>query len=111
MKKLITIFMLAAITGCIRGSQPAATQPETTLRVENRTFLDMNIYLIRQSETSRLGTALGHSTTVLKIPARAIFGPTPLRFQARPIAAARQPITEEITVNAGDEVLMIIPPV
>lgn len=110
MVKLVSILMLAVMAGCIRGAQPAASQPETTLRVENRNFLDMNIYLIRQSETTRLGTALGHSTTVLKIPARALFGPTPLRFQARPIAGTRQPVTEEIIVNAGDEVLMIIPP-
>lgn len=109
MKKLIAAFALLVLGACYHNVSPAMNLPETTLKVQNDAFNDMNIYLIRGSETTRLGTANGNTTTLLKIPGRVLSGPTSLRFQARPIAGRRQPVTEEITVTAGDEVTMIIP--
>lgn len=106
----IALFLLLFGTACVRSSASTVTQPATILRVENRAFLDMNIYVIRGAESLRLGTASGNSTTRLPLPARLIFGPTPLRFQADPIGNSRQPVTEEIMVTPGDEVEMVIPP-
>jgi hypothetical protein len=80
------------------------------LRVENQAFLDMTIYVYRSSQRIRLGTATGNSVTRLTIPANLIFGATPLRFQADPIGGSRAPISSEITVAPGDEVVLTIPP-
>jgi hypothetical protein len=82
----------------------------TRLRVENQAFLDMTIYVYRSSQRIRLGTATGNSVTRLTIPANLIFGATPLRFQADPIGGSRAPISSEITVAPGDEVVLTIPP-
>jgi hypothetical protein len=84
--------------------------PPTRLRVENQAFLDMTIYVYRSSQRIRLGVAGGNSTTRLTIPANLIFGATPLRFQADPIGGNRASISQEITVSAGDEVTLTIPP-
>lgn len=110
MKRLMLLLALVLATACVRNPRSRIQQPETILRVDNRAFLDMTIYVVRGGETVRLGIATGTSTTLLPIPARLIFGPTPLRFQADPIGAPRQPISEEINVTAGDEVTIIIPP-
>ena len=44
------------------------------------------------------------------IPSNLIFGSTPLRFMADPIGRSRTPVSQEITVSPGDEVLLTIPP-
>jgi hypothetical protein len=99
------------VSGCYRNTGVESNQPATTLRVRNDAFNDVNIYVIRGAERLRLGTALGNSTTDMRIPATLIFGPTPLSFEIDPIAGPRQPTTEQITVNAGDVVQMTIPPI
>jgi hypothetical protein len=109
MRKLLAIVLVAAVTACFPAVN-RSNEPETTLKVQNDSFADMNMYAIRGLQTVRLGTANGMKTTILRIPASLLAGPTSLRFQARPIAGSRQPVTEEITVEAGDEVMMIIPP-
>ena len=89
------------------GAEPV---PPTRLRVENQAFLDMTIYVYRSSQRIRLGVASGNSTSRMTIPQNLIFGATPLRFQADPIGGNRTPISQEITVSAGDEVTITIPP-
>lgn len=109
MRRILAMVALVSLCACAHNVSKAAEQ-ETTLRVQNDAFSDMTIYLIRGLETIRLGIAQGNKTTTLKIPSGVMFGSTSLRFQARPLAGSRQPITEEILVSPGDEVTMIIPP-
>ena len=108
--------MVACVTlasGCSLNQDPeeaAEPVPPTRLRVDNQAFLDMTIYVYRSTQRIRLGTATGNSVTRLTIPANLIFGATPLRFQADPIGGNRTPISSEITVAPGDEVILTIPP-
>jgi hypothetical protein len=98
---------------CSRNSKEdvaAEPVPVTELKVENRAFLDMTIFVYRNSQRVRLGIANGNSTVKFVIPANLLFGSTPLRFQADPIGRNRQPVTQEISVSPGDEVNLIIPP-
>ena len=88
----------------------AEPKPPTHLVVDNRAFADMTIYVYRGSQRIRLGTATGNTSTTLLIPANLIFGVTPLRFQADPIAGKRSPISEEVSVSPGEDVVLIIPP-
>ena len=104
------IMLAAACSGNKKEDVAAEPIEPTHLRVDNRAYLDMTIYVYRSSQRVRLGVATGSSTTRMTIPANLIFGSTPLRFQADPIGANRQPISQEITVSAGDEVTLIIPP-
>ena len=50
------------------------------------------------------------SSARILLPANLLFGPTSLRFQADPIGGGRKPIAEEISVSAGDEIQLTIPP-
>jgi hypothetical protein len=88
-----------------RGPEPA----QTTVRVENRNFMDMNIFVLRGNQRVRLGTVPGMSTRVLTISPTLIFGSTPLRFLADPIGSRQTPISDDIVVREGDQVTMIIP--
>ena len=109
----IMVACLALAGACRMNNDPdpmAEPVPPTHLRVENQAFLDMTIYVYRSSQRVRLGTATGNSVTRLTIPPNLIFGATPLRFMADPIGGNRTPISSEITVAPGDEVVLTIPP-
>ena len=109
---VLLITLLLALGGCSgrRGRGPAPPAgPRTTVRVENQNFLDMNIFVMNGSQRIRLGTVSGVTTRVLTIPSNLIFGSASLRFMADPVGSTRAPISQEITVRAGDEVLLTIP--
>jgi hypothetical protein len=100
----------AACFGKQKEDEAAEPVPATMLKVENQAFLDMTIYVYRSSQRVRLGIANGNSTSKFVIPSNLIFGSTPLRFQADPIGRNRAPVSQEITVTPGDEVVLTIPP-
>ncbi len=109
----VMVACLALASACRANNDPneiVEPVPPTRLRVENQAFLDMTIYVYRSSQRIRLGTATGNSVTRLTIPPNLIFGATPLRFMADPIGGNRTPISSEITVAPGDEVVLTIPP-
>ncbi len=115
---LALVTLAAAAPGCARrrgGGESAASESgrpaRTVVRVENLGFPDMTIYVIRGgSQRIRLGLAGGNRTTVLQIPSYLVTFPTPLRFLADPVGGNRAPVSDEITVNPGDEVVITIPP-
>jgi hypothetical protein len=105
-----TLAFAAACSSNPKQDQDAEPVPATMLKVDNQAFLDMTIYVLRSSQRIRLGVANGNSTARFVIPSNLIFGSTPLRFQADPIGRNRAPISQEITVSPGDEVVLTIPP-
>lgn len=92
------------------GGKPAAVRQPTTVRVENRSFLDNNVYVLRGGQRIRLGMVTGNSTQTFTIPSNLIFGISALQFLVDPIGGSRQPISNEIRVSEGDEVQLVIPP-
>jgi hypothetical protein len=108
---LLVLLASAALAACAPGRRaPAPESARTTVRIENANFSDMTIYAVRGSQRVRVGLANGSSTTTLVIPATLLSGLTPLRFIADPIGGRANPVTEEITVSPGDQVVMYIPP-
>ncbi|HJU64117.1 MAG TPA: hypothetical protein VJ596_00510 [Gemmatimonadaceae bacterium] len=89
--------------------QTPAPQADAHVRVENRNFLDHNVYVIRGSQRIRLGTVTGNSTATFRIPPTMIHGASTLSFQADPIGGSRAPISNEISVLPGDTVTLVIP--
>jgi hypothetical protein len=81
----------------------------TTVTVDNQSFLDMAIYATR-GQRVRLGTAAGHSKTVLVIPEALLGGVGIIRFIADPIGSSRASVSEEISVTKGDDIGLLIPP-
>jgi hypothetical protein len=108
----LALAAIMPVTACARGKTGEAPMPEVpaTLRVENRAFSDMVIYLITSSGSrQRLGTVTGNSTGRFNLPVSATaFGN--VRFLADPIGSRRTPVSEEIPVHPGDEVVLEIPP-
>jgi hypothetical protein len=118
LRALLPLLALLALPACASTrsgdpSDPASERPEpepTTLVVDNQSFLDANIYVLRGGQRVRLGLARGNGRTRLTIPANLIFGATTLQFLADPVGSSRTPVSSEIRVDAGDEVRLTIPP-
>jgi len=109
---LVLLLVLAACGGGRRTAAAGPASPDqarTTVRVENQNFLDMNVYVLNGTQRVRLGTVPGLTTRVFPIPQNLVFGISSLRFQADPVGANRAPISQEISVQAGDQVILTIP--
>ena len=110
--RLVVLAACLVLPACASSGTNAATKEEpTTLVIDNQSVLDHTVYVIRGSQRLRVGTATGLGKTHLTIPRGIVFGLTTLRFMADPIGSNRTPVSEEITVNQGDELTLRIPPV
>ena len=110
---LLPFFALALLLpACSRQApQSAADARQTTvLRVENQSFYDMDIFMIRSGgDRVRLGSVTSQQTADLIIPPGLLFGLSTVRFVARPLAGPAAEVSQSITVAAGDTVQMTIP--
>lgn len=114
-RRLATVGSVAALaTACAvagRGrAERVPNEPETFVEVQNQSWLDVNVYVVRGAQQVRLGTVNGATTRRLRIPASLLFGPTPLRFVIDPIGSGRTPVTQEVLVSPGETVRLIVPP-
>jgi len=109
---LVTAFATLAVVGCAGHNTGPGIVPNapTMVRVENQRFHDMRIFVYQSSQRIRLGTANGLSTATFQIPKSVMAGITTLRFVAVPIGAPGAEVSEEITVNPGEELVLRITP-
>ena len=107
-------FSIAAmfiLQGCNKTPPPPVDPSAPAMvEVENQSFYDMNVYVIRGGMRARLGTVSGNTKAVFEIPRTLVSQGSQLRFQADPIGGGRAPYSEEITVDPGDTVVLRIPP-
>ena len=101
-----------AISAACAGRSPSSPQPrgDAQLRVENRTFSDAVIYVLKGGQRMRIGLAGSMSTTTMTIPAALITPGQPLQFLANPIGSPREAVSQELSVQPGDVVGLTIPP-
>lgn len=109
MRKILFLIFLVGFSSCATMKKSdKENRPKTTVEVENRNWLDMDIYVLQSSQRIRLGTVTGLSEKVLTIPDHVLGAPT-LRFVADPIGARGQSITHDIAVLPGDQIILYIP--
>lgn len=106
---LLFVLLMSSACATAGAGGPGSNDAQTTVRVDNRNFLDMTIYVLSGSQRIRLGTAPGLTTRTFPIPGNLVFGVSTLQFQADPVGGSATPISQEITVTPGDEVTLIIP--
>jgi hypothetical protein len=117
MSPALRFFLLAALAGggagCASGPSPetttSATAPKTVLRVTNRNFYDMNIFLVRTGQRFRLGTVTGNSTSTFEFPSQWV-EQGPVQFLATPIGTGGRDFSEPLDVRPGDVVGIEITP-
>lgn len=91
-----------------REEIPAGTP--ATLRVDNQAFLDVNIYVLRSGQRTRLGTVTALSGRTFVLPRTVVGTAVRVQFLAAFIGSNRAPVSEEVLIWEGDEVELRIPP-
>jgi hypothetical protein len=110
---LCLLLALASTFGCRTSGAPANTNDgavTTTIDIQNQDFNDMTVYVLVNGQRIRLGIAPGLKTTVLTIPRYLVASTSTLRFVADPIGGNRMPVSEQIDVSPGDQLVMVINP-
>ncbi len=108
----IVLLFALALPACAHGSPQSAddaARPRTTVRVDNQSLYDMDIYIVRQAGSRvRLGSVSSQQTAYLTIPSSLVAGPTTVHFVARPFPRRGAEVSQDIQVAPGDTVKMTI---
>lgn len=107
---LIGVVALLGACGGARSSRPAAPAARTILEVDNRSFVDMTVYIVNGGQRVRVGLAVGKTVSQMTIPARVLGSARDLQFLADPIGSDRTAVSDQLFVRAGDRVTLVIPP-
>ncbi len=110
--RIAAALLAAALPACSHASPPEAEGPaprRTLLRVVNRNFYDMTIYLVRFGDRQRLGLVTGNSTGTFEFPSQFVQSGT-VRFEANPVGGGGPGFTEELSVKPGDVIGVEIQP-
>jgi hypothetical protein len=109
------VAMLATVAACSHATKNAredeGDRPTTRVHVENRAFLDVNVYAITDGGgRQRLGTVTGNTDQEFVIPDYIIGPANSVRFLVEPIGSNRAPISNSLSVQPGQTVTLTIPP-
>jgi hypothetical protein len=109
---LLVVLALAAPSCAANQSGDPGDQPgQATVTVDNRSSLDMDLYVRTERLTSPLGFAPAGETTTFKLSPALLAGSALVRFEARPVRGQARPVeSEPFSVRAGEEVTWSIPP-
>jgi hypothetical protein len=115
---LIAVLLIGAVgpAGCSHNPAPnpddnaPKIDARTRVRVVNQAFQDMTIYVVTESgQNIRLGLASGTTTSIFDIPSSLVSqSMTVLQFLAVPIAGNRAPFTQQLQIDPGDMVQLIV---
>ena len=114
--RLATVLaMVASVAACSHTASHAGDADElhlvTRVHVENRAFLDMNVYVIGDGGgRTRLGTVTGNTDQDFVIPEYIVGPANTVRFLVEPIGSNRAPISNSLSVRPGQTVTLTIPP-
>ncbi len=78
--------------------------------MDNRSSLDMDLYIRRRDQRSRLGFAPADQKTVFALTPTLTGGPGLIRFEARPVRGGEAVVSDLMAVNPGDRIDWSIPP-
>jgi hypothetical protein len=106
-----TLLVVLAVA-CQSGPGRAEPAEQTRARIENRSSLDMDIFMRRNDgRAARLGFAPGDQTTTFALPPAFTTGASWIRFEARPVRGTGNPVVSEpFNVKMGDEITWSVPP-
>jgi hypothetical protein len=107
----MAVLLLALLVAGCSGSKPPTDNATAgaDLRVINRHYLSMEVYVLADAQRVRLGRLRTNETKTFRIPGYLLAGATPLQFSMESGGPSRIILSEEIMVVPGEEVTLVIP--
>jgi hypothetical protein len=107
---LLLAFAMGACGTGLRGD-PEVQQQGAGLRVENRSWSDVRVYVVTTAgHRTRLGMVSGSSTATLRIPVAVVSGGRELQFQVDPVGSRATASSFNIFVRPGETITITVPP-
>jgi hypothetical protein len=109
--RLIAVLFVAALAGCVgRGRNAPTPQESATVMVQNRAFIDVDVYALYGGTRARLGTVNANGTATFRISPAIVGEGRELRFQVDPIGSSRRGTSFTMYVTPGERVTLTVPP-
>lgn len=109
--KLIAVALAAALAGCVgKGPNAPAPQEQASVVVNNRAFIDVDVFALYGSTRARLGTVTANGSGTFRIPPAVVGAGRELRFMVDPIGSTRQGTSFNIYVRPGERITLTVPP-
>ncbi|HYC53100.1 MAG TPA: hypothetical protein VEB19_18495 [Gemmatimonadaceae bacterium] len=112
-KRVATVVLLGAVSACatLGRSPEVAEEDRATVSVDNRSYVDMTIYVVEGGASRRrLGTVSAAMRSTFVIPQSIVGNGREVMFLADPIGGARSSVSQRIWVGPGEQVVLMIPP-
>lgn len=111
--KLLAVLFAAALgtAGCVgTGKNAPAPQAFASVTVNNRAFIDVDVFALNGSTRARLGNVTAGGTGTFRLPAAVVGAGRDLRFMVDPVGSTRQGVSFNIYVRPGERVTLTVPP-
>lgn len=111
--KLFAVVLAAALSsaGCVGTGRNAPVPQETaSVVVNNRAFIDVDVFALYGGSRARLGTVTANGSGTFRIPPAIVGAGRELRFMVDPIGSNRAGTSFSIYVRPGERVTLTVPP-
>ena len=111
--RLLAVLFVAALgtAGCVgKGRNAPTPQENATVVVQNRAFIDVDVFALYGGSRARLGMVTANGTSRFRIPAAVVGAGRDLRFLVDPIGSNRQGTSFNLYVRPGEQVTLTVPP-
>ncbi|HVG45714.1 MAG TPA: hypothetical protein VM890_13330 [Longimicrobium sp.] len=111
-RSLALLFVAAlSLAGCVgKGRNAPAQQESATLVVQNRAFIDVDVFALYGGTRARLGMVTANGTATFRISPAIVGAGRELRFAVDPIGSRRQGTSFTMYVTPGEQVSLTVPP-
>src|SRR5574338_143404 len=105
--KMFPVFLLSVILACASAGRSYDTVPRTLVEVDNRGWLDVNVYLYHNgTRIQRLGTVTGHSHQRLYVR-NSMAGELPFQLYTRQIGGREEYLSENIYIDSVSSYVLL----
>jgi hypothetical protein len=111
--KLFAVALAAALgsAGCVgKGANAPTPQAAASVVVQNRAFIDVDVFALYGGTRARLGTVTANGSGTFRIPAAVVGAGRELRFMVDPIGSTRQGTSYNLFVRPGEQITLTVPP-
>lgn len=117
-RRALCIVLASVLTACASAgntrtspgaASPAAGPTAFRVNVQNDNFYDVVVYAVVSGVKTRLGSVVGHSRQLLRVPA-SLLSLGSLQLFADPIGGERGTVLEPIAVSPGQQVSVTLTP-
>jgi len=111
--RLLAVLFVAALglAGCVgKGRNAPTPQENATVVVQNRAFIDVDVFALYGGSRARLGSVTANGTATFRISPAIVGAGRELRFAVDPIGSRRQGTTFNMYVRPGETISLTVPP-